>query len=220
MSWLDDLVIRADTPRVRRRPVGILPRYPRKIGDGQASFAATTVLDRQPWRWDTNRFYARLGVSPHATRVEIAAAYIECDGYRSPALTYAFSVLVDKKVRPHYDALPFGTLWAQDPAFSVGLANDEFESAHLPDGWAYYLDADLDEAPAPDEWRSALAHALTGTALEGMGLCVGVTGSSPRIDVLGFNIVAYVPVDTRVTHDYALSIASELLAMIDQAEHR
>ena len=218
MTWgLDASTIRADAPpRVRRARPSLLPRFPRKIGDGPANFAATTTLDRQPWRWDCNQFYARLGVPTDATRVEIAAAYIERDGYRSPEITYAFSVLINKKVRPRYDALPLGTFWAQDPAFAMGLANDEFEDAHMPDGWAHYLDGDLDDAPSPDAWRSMIAQALSRTRLSGIQLCVGLTGSNPRIDVLGYNIVAFVPVDTPVTHEYAHSVASELLAMIDQ----
>jgi hypothetical protein len=200
------------------RPKTTLPpprRRPRKIGDGPATFSATTTVDRQPFVWDCNQLYARLGVATDAPRIEIARAYLALDGHLDYRLTYAFAVLVDKAMRKLYDSMPLGSILSTDPDIAVGIALDRFEA--LGDSeWSYYLDADLDEAPAnwsPDVWRHALTDALAGTALDGVVLCVGATAGEGRIALLGYNLVIFTIVDFPDVRAYAHAVASELLAM-------
>lgn len=203
---------RTTTPSPKRRP--------RKIGDGPATFSASTTLDRQPFVWDCNQLYARLGLATDATRVEIARAYLDLDGHLDYRLTYAFAMLVNKATRRFYDAMPLGSILSNDPDLAVGIALDQFEPI-TESAWGYYLDADLDEPPpewSPDMWRHALADAFAGTALDGTMLCVGATGSDPRIAVLGYNLVIFTIVDIADVRAYAHAVASELLAMSTQLD--
>ena len=196
----------------------ILPpsrRRPRKIGEGPATFSASLSLDRQPFVWDCNQLYARLRIPTDATRIEIAKAYLELDGHLDYRLTYAFAVLVNKTMRRLYDSMPLGSILSNDPDLAVGIALDRFEPVGYTD-WAYYLDADLDEAPpewSPDALRHALTEALAGTELDGAVLCIGVTAGHSRISLLGYNLVIFTVVDLADVRAYAHAVASELLAM-------
>jgi len=209
--------LRYDRPKTRAPSPR---RRPRKIGDGPATFSASITLDRQPFVWDCNQLYARLGVSTDAARIDIAKAYLALDGHLDYRLTYAFAVLANKAVRKLYDSMPLGSLLSTDPDLAVGIALDQFEPVGDSE-WSYYLDADLDEAPAhwsPDVWRHALADALAGTALDGLALCVGVTASDSHISVLGYNLVIFTIVDITDVRAYAHAVASELLAISPQLD--
>ena len=127
-------------------------------------------------------------------------------------------MLVNKTMRKLYDSMPLGSILSTDPDLAVGIALDRFEPVGYI-GWAYYLDADLDEAPpewSPDELRHALADAIAGTELNGMVLCVGATAGQSRISLLGYNLVIFTVVDLADVRAYAHGVASELLAMTTQ----
>lgn len=63
----------------------------------------------QPFRWDVNGFYARLGVDPTATRTELREAYRRVQGEGAdPRLSEALKYLLHGKQRWAYDRRPLG----------------------------------------------------------------------------------------------------------------
>jgi hypothetical protein len=89
--------------------------HPYLVGDGPATFS--TCLDLAvPYRlvYDTNRYYADLGVPVDATRRQIREAYQRLRGHRSARLTYIVTQLLDPDVRRRYDATPCGSVFVDD----------------------------------------------------------------------------------------------------------
>lgn len=83
-------------------------------GTGPVTFSTCVTL--QPTRiarycFDTNGYYAALGVSPAATRKELREAYQRLGGATSPRLTYIIKQLLDPEVRARYDATPLGSVF-------------------------------------------------------------------------------------------------------------
>lgn len=85
------------------------------VGHGPTTASTCTVLD-VPGRFifDTNRYYADLGVRTDATRRELREAYQAKAGHTSTRLTYVFKQLLDPQIRSRYDATPLGSLFLDD----------------------------------------------------------------------------------------------------------
>lgn len=80
---------------------------PRVVGRGP--LAASTVTDIERWPaivFDTNGYYARLGVHPRATKLQIRQAYERLNGQSSPLLTYIVKILLNDDKRREYDLTP------------------------------------------------------------------------------------------------------------------
>lgn len=77
----------------------------------------STSTDVEVWPtivWDTNAYYASLGVTHRATRQQLRVAYIQRDGHRSARLTYILKQLLDTEVRRRYDATPQHSIFVDD----------------------------------------------------------------------------------------------------------
>lgn len=86
------------------------PQHPHLVGAGPSEFATTMALELHPSLiWDTNLYYADLGVDVHATRKQIKARYQELHGERSPRLTMIAEVLLNVERRRKYDMTPLGS---------------------------------------------------------------------------------------------------------------
>lgn len=201
-----------------RRALMAQTTRPRKVGDGPALFTATGVVDRQPFRWDTNGFYRRLGVATDCTRVEVARAFMETDP-RSTSLdlAVALQVLISREMRTVYDAVPLGAFYRDDPALidvSIEAAEDLDESA--PPTWAIYADHDVTDAEAqaqPVGWRSALAIEVGRIFPPGLVMGVGVSRSTWRCEPVGQHPVCFVPLDAEATPDYVGRAVDELIKL-------
>lgn len=89
------------------------------VGHGPTTASTCTVLDR-PGRFifDTNRYYADLGVKTDANRRELRKAYQARDGSNSARLTYVLKQLLDPDIRRRYDATPLGSLFLDEYVMS------------------------------------------------------------------------------------------------------
>lgn len=83
---------------------------PHLVGWGASQWASTSVglVVAQPFRWDTNGWYARLGVEPTATKREIRDAYLLLQDGADDLLQEAFKGLIDPESRWAYDRRPLG----------------------------------------------------------------------------------------------------------------
>ena len=196
---------------------------PTKIGDGPAGFALTKTADRQPFRWDANQFYERLGLEAGCPRVEIVRAYQESPRETSEQhLHYATAAkaLLKKTKRRMYDALPLGAFYGDDPALAEAindLDDDERLAPLEAPGWAYYAEGDItEEDVAGYDWasvRTILTDALASWAAEQdevpyVGL--GLTTMETRWVPVGYLPILLIGVDTEVTEAYASQIAARL----------
>lgn len=91
------------------------PNLPRMVYNGpESEFTATMEIERWPTIvYDTNGYYAALGVSFKATDAQLIAAYTRIAGFNqendpSGRLTYILKTLLDDKERAKYDATPLG----------------------------------------------------------------------------------------------------------------
>ena len=79
------------------------------IKSGAMEFSTCISLELHPtWIWDTNRFYATLGVDVRASKEEIRRAYQDLDGPSSVRLTEIVRVLVNDELRRRYDTTGIG----------------------------------------------------------------------------------------------------------------
>lgn len=194
----------------------------RLIGDQRYVEAnPSAALDQQPFVWDCNGFYRRLGLEPGAPRIEVARAYMALDGHRSVALTNAAEVLIDKVSKRAYDRLPLGTLWADDALLPPhhDLA-DEYEAVNSPDvSWAFYLvHIEDDELPLGhleiiDVWRWMIAHELWTMRLHRIvrAFGVGFGDVGPSVGWIGFRLVAILPLTLKPSREYASALARLLV---------
>lgn len=192
---------------------------PRKIGDGQATFASSTTIDSQPFKWDTNCFYRRLGLEPDAPRIEIVRRFLELDPQQNFLyLATAAEVLLSKDKRSRYDRLIIGTFWGGDPDLIKSQINGEMAA---PDqgSWTVYADLDITDEDArtlTSDWRNKLSAALAPRLSKlpimpeiGVGVCRSIFLS--RWEMIGHYAVFFVSLDAEATPEYVLAAADELL---------
>lgn len=85
---------------------------PRLVGYGPVTFSTSLeMMPRFRIVWDTNGWYAALGISVSATRKEIREAYQRLKGWRNPRLTYIITQLIDPEIRRRYDEMVLGSLF-------------------------------------------------------------------------------------------------------------
>lgn len=86
------------------------PDLPHLVGEGPSEFATTMALEVHPSLiWDTNLYYADMGVSPRATRKQIKQRYQDLEGHKSTRLTMIAEVLLNVERRRKYDLTPLGS---------------------------------------------------------------------------------------------------------------
>lgn len=116
-AWLYGQVPAAVTPCHRCGQTGgdcILHPHanePQIVGNPLDFSTCVDLVLYPPIIWDTNRYYARLGVDPRATKAEIREAYIAKGGQDDERLTYIFKQLLDPEMRAAYDSTPLGALF-------------------------------------------------------------------------------------------------------------
>src|SRR2546430_5026109 len=76
-------------------------------GSGPLVFSTSTAVACIPI-FDVNGWYAALGVSLRATRVQLRDAYLRLGGHRSARLTHIMHQLLDPTMRAEYDRQQFG----------------------------------------------------------------------------------------------------------------
>lgn len=78
-------------------------------------FSTSTEVEVWPTIvWDTNAYYASLGVTHRATRQELRVAYMQLNGHQSARLTYILKQLLDRDIRRRYDATPQNSIFVDD----------------------------------------------------------------------------------------------------------
>ena len=201
----------------------------RLIGDPQfAESNPVASLDQQPFIWDCNGFYRRLGLEPGAPRIEVARAYMELDGHRSAAMTNAARVLIDRQTKRSYDRLPLGSFWADDVLFppAVDLLDSGFEAVAPGDvEWAFYLvgieDDELLDGHVEEisMWRWMIASSLwaqrSHTQVSRFG--VGYGHDAPSVGWIGFRLVVLFPLTLKPSREYASALAR---LMVESARER
>lgn len=186
---------------------------PRRVS-GRHVASTTTAIERQPFRWDANGFYRRLGIPVDAARVEVAHAYMDLDGYRSVDLTEAAMVLLDRHARRRYDSLPLGVFWVDRQIRYLMMRLREPSGRSDDDGWAVYADAGVDEAAVHPHWWGLLACALDALGVSG-SFAVGVTRESdPYVGTVGQRTVIFLPEPLAVETpgDYCSGVAEGIRA--------
>lgn len=77
-----------------------------------ATFLTSLALEPFPSLvWDVNGYYAELGVSPWASRLEIRQAYQRKAGWKSSRLTYIVKQLLNDEIRLAYDSVELGSVF-------------------------------------------------------------------------------------------------------------
>ncbi len=197
-----------------RQPLPSLSQPIRLVGDGPCVASTSHDIERQPFCWDTNGFYRRLGLPPGAPRIEVARAYMDLDGHRSIPMTNAAEVLLNRRTKPLYDALPLGTLWPNDVLLVEAVLSGDFEVAKLQDDdWAFYVDSIDPSVVDRDQlgvWRFMIAYLLWRAHSPATHFAMGARRGDGNVSVVGFRLVAFVPVDSKPAWEYCASIAQEL----------
>jgi hypothetical protein len=187
----------------------------RRIGD-VAAFPPIVALERQPFRWDTNGFYRRLGLETTASRLDIVRAFLELDPrqdfYR---LAFAAEVLLSKTKRPRYDALSIGTFWAGDPDLGEARGLERLKV----DTWGIYADGTITDEQALTVsaiWRSMLAMALAPLLadvdpLPFVGIGVTAAKADSRWEQVGHFAILFVPLDEEPSLEYVHTAAQKLM---------
>lgn len=181
---------------------------PRLIGDGPPEAATQHGIERQPFCWDCNGFYRRLGLPPGAPRIEVARAFLEVQGYRSSYLTNAARVLTNKVTKRLYDALPLGAWWPDDEALVEAIISSEMVEARGAE-WAYYLLGDIDEDSVTplwlSEWRTMIALLIYRSGMPVRFFSMGVA-EDMSVAIVGYRLVVFVPLTSKPAWDYVRSI--------------
>ena len=196
---------------------------PRKIGDGPAGFALATTPAIQPFRWDSNCFYDRLGLEPGCPRIEIVRAFQESPRKTAEEHLYyatAAKALLKKLKRTLYDALPLGSYYGDDPALIAAINSDEEDGLSFndePPTWSYYASEEVSDADVRNydfgRVRSLLVTALAPWAMqqdEVPYIGLGLTSTETRWVPVGYLPVLMLGVDEEVTEEYASGLAVEL----------
>lgn len=199
---------------------------PRLVGDGPAHFTAHLAVERQPFKWDTNSFYRRLGLTPDCTRLDLVAAYHASD----PALPdfdrrmIALRVLLKKSERTRYDSVPLGAMWMDDPDLFQSMiehvtSGEEYISGR--EEWGVYADIGVSEKDAlrlRSEWRPMLARALDliirrRSIPYPVVVALGVTDrpSRSRWEQVGYIPVLFVTLDEEPSLEYVSAAAEHLM---------
>jgi hypothetical protein len=198
---------------------------PRRVGDGPSGFPLATLPEAQPFRWDSNCFYARLGVAPDAARVDIVRALQ--DSPRETAAQHlwyatAAKALLKRHIRRLYDALPLGSYLADDPSLIRSILPDDDEDRPLVPvdevaGWSYYAEGSVTDEDVQrydfSPIRTLLVGALSSWAngLEDSPyIGLGLTSRETRWVPVGYLPVLMLGVDEEVTEEYASQIAAML----------
>ena len=195
----------------------ISQRGPRKVGDGPAAFPPVTSLERQPFRWDTNCFYRRLGLDPHATRLDIVRRFLDLDPRQDfIRLAIAAEVLLNKEKRSRYDALVIGTFWGDDPDLIDRRVTGELGAPDLGQ-WAVYADPRVTDEQArvfTSEWRTMLTAELAPkfaqfpqVPLVGIGVTPSIM--TARWEQVGAFVILFVPLDAVPSQVYVRAAAEE-----------
>ena len=207
------------TGEIREAMRVIGQRGPRKVGDGPAAFTATTVIDRQPFRWDTNCFYRRLGLDTSVSRLDILRRFLALDLQQDfLRLAVAASVLLSKEKRSRYDALILGTFWGEDPDLIDTRVRGEL-GGQFDNEWAVYADPKITDQQAralSSEWRTMMVAELAPRLAhldQAPFIGVGVTPTvfTARWEQVGMYAVFFVPLDAVPTPEYVRDAADELL---------
>lgn len=188
----------------------------RRVG-GHAAFPPTVAIERQPFRWDTNGFYRRLGLATTATRLDIVRAFLALDPRQDFLhLAVAAEVLLSKAKRPRYDALPLGTFWAEDPALTQAKMSSALAGVSV-DEWGVYADGTVTDEQAQrlsPLWRGLLATAL-GAVIGDLHplpfVGVGATTEAQRWAQVGYFAILFVPLDEEPSLEYVRAAAVKLM---------
>jgi hypothetical protein len=177
-------------------------------------------IEQQPFVWDCNGFYRRLGLEPGVPRIEVARAYMALDGHRSSALTTAARTLIDKVTKRWYDRLPLGHFWADDEALVQSFFSGDLDHPETPD-WSYYVE-DVPDGYSPDDGLVTHTMAIIGLRMWEAGhdfpFAVGFTTRTPRVEILGYRVVALLPLTGKDAVHYASQVASEIVRLGDEAQ--
>lgn len=210
--------------RLQRSLGQMRARSPRKIGDGPAAFSLCVDVEIQPFRWDTNSFYRRLGLTPGCDRIEIARAFNEAPRPTSEADLYyttAAKNLLKKDVRRRYDSIPLGSFFGDDPDLDDVRLSDDDDEALVPlepPSWSIYADPCVDDAVAkewdPSPLRTSITAALSNWArrFDDPRIGLGLTNTSPRWEMVGNFPVLFFGVDSEVTEEYIVRVANAFIA--------
>lgn len=196
---------------------------PRKVGSGSASFSPTIIIEQQPFRWDTNCFYRRLGLDPSATRLDVVRAFQSLEPQDQGFIRFAVAaeVLLSKEKRSRYDRLMIGNFWPGDPDLIASQLDGEM-GAIDQDEWAVYADSEVSDEDAlklTSDWRNQLSavlaekfsHSMTPGQVPHIGVGVCPTVFHSRWEMVGWYAVYFVPLDAPVTPEYIHAAADELL---------
>ena len=191
---------------------------PRLIGNGPPESSVEHALDRQPFCWDCNGFYRRLGLPPGAPRIEVARNFLEMQGYRSSWLTNAARVLTNKSTKRAYDVLSIGTFWPDDESLIEAIISNEMVCVHNDEGWSFYVIGDIDPNDISIEdlstWRFMISYlfwrAKSPVRLISMGVALDA-----RAAVVGRRLVAFVPLTSKPSWSYASTIAEGMHRLIE-----
>lgn len=137
------------------------PEEPVKAGVGPDLFTTACSLVLWPYVcWDVNGYYAELGLTPRASKLEIRKAYEALDGQASGRLTYIVKQLLNDEVRQRYDACQLGDqffdTYVEDwvkaemirSAAEARAAGVEDDSAYEPIDLSEYMNQVLDSKGA------------------------------------------------------------------------
>jgi hypothetical protein len=186
------------------------------IGDGPPEASTSHAIETQPICWDCNGFYRRLGLPPGSPRIEVARSFQDLDGHRSSALTDAARVLLNRGTKKLYDALPLGALWPDDEMVTRAVIEGDLEVVG-PQGWSFYIWGDVDPDSVDQDllgvWRWMVAFLLWRSRSPADRFAMGVVMGEGSVAIVGFRIVAFVPLDLKPTWEYASEIAMALQRM-------
>lgn len=193
---------------------------PSLVGDGECLFPCTVEVDIQPFRWDTNGFYRRLGIGTDASRVEIGRAVIEAPRPTADddrRIITAASALLKKKRKAQYDRLVLGRFYGEDPDLIESVLSEENEADETPAGWSHWADTDISE-DAVRQYDFSLARALLARAIQPWAkeqpfdvlISLGLTRGWDRWTQIGNIPVFFIGVASVVDESYATQVAASL----------
>lgn len=192
----------------------------RLLGDGPPEASTSHTIERQPFVWDGNGFYRRLGLAPGATRRQVATAYMALDGQRSSRLTTAARTLIDKSAKRSYDAMALGNLWPDDENLVEGvLAGDIEKVAAVNAEWSVYAYRQTFDKLLPattariNTWRCMLALVMWRCDM----ICHFAMGIADfgTAAIVGYRKVIFVPLDMEPNWQYAADLVVLLSGLDD-----
>lgn len=125
---------------------------PRRVGNGPRTCSTSQEVAQHglPFAWDVNGWYRSIGVPfPYinATQGVLSRSYVASGGQNSHRATYYLRRLLDRDVRPLYDAMPLGHQFLDDDFVQEALkAKAAAEAARRSkDGFYTKPEAVMDE---------------------------------------------------------------------------